>query len=468
MPAWLDSALDYIPQWLGYQMRASEQPGCIIAIAHRGKLVLEHALGSADLSTGEALTPRHRFRVASHTKTFTAAGILKLREQGKLKLDDPVGQFVGKLHKKVAQTTISQLLSHSAGLVRDGDDAGQFMDRRPFLSTDELMAVLQAPPMIEPNTRLKYSNIGYGLLGRVIEAVTGEPYAGWIQREIVAAAGLEETRPDMPLAEGTPFARGHTGKLLLGRRMVIPGDFSTHAIGPAGGFVSTAADLARYFSQLSPEARKSVLSVASRREMVRRQWRDPHNSLELYYGLGIISGRSEGWDWFGHSGGLQGYISQTRVIPEHDLAIAVLTNAVDGWAGFWQEGVIQILRTFADRGAPSGPARDWGGRWWSSWGAVDLVPLGGRVLLGVPAMKPFMQATELTVTSRTKGHIALTGGFGSQGEPVRCKRKRSGAMTELWLGATKLIAEDDLAVELLARYDTTKAASPKRRRPTRA
>ena len=189
MPAWLKCALDYIPDWLTFQMRAAEKPGCAIAIAHRDRVVLERAWGYADLATGERLTPRHRFRVASHTKSFTAAGILKLREQGKLKLDDPVGQFVARLHASVARTTIAQLLSHSAGLIRDGSDAGQFLDRRLFLSTDELMAALHDPPAIEPNTRFKYSNLGYGLLGKVIEACAGEAYATWIRREIVDAAG---------------------------------------------------------------------------------------------------------------------------------------------------------------------------------------------------------------------------------------------------------------------------------------
>src|ERR687891_1301285 len=112
MPAWLRSALDYIPEWLAFQMRASERPGCILAIAQRDRVVLEQAWGTADLATGEPLTPRHRFRIASHSKSFTAAGILKLREQGKLKLDDPVGQFVGELHPTVARTTVAQLLSH--------------------------------------------------------------------------------------------------------------------------------------------------------------------------------------------------------------------------------------------------------------------------------------------------------------------------------------------------------------------
>src|SRR3546814_13420854 len=70
------------------------QPGCVIAIARRGRVVLERAFGVADLATGEPLTPRHRFRVASHSKTFTATGILRLREAGRLRLDDPAGDHV--------------------------------------------------------------------------------------------------------------------------------------------------------------------------------------------------------------------------------------------------------------------------------------------------------------------------------------------------------------------------------------
>ena len=81
MDKWLGAALDYIPRWLEHQMRISRQPGCVTAIAHNGKLVLERAYGFANLKRGVALTPRHRFRVASHSKSFTAAGILKLREK---------------------------------------------------------------------------------------------------------------------------------------------------------------------------------------------------------------------------------------------------------------------------------------------------------------------------------------------------------------------------------------------------
>jgi CubicO group peptidase (beta-lactamase class C family) len=308
MEPWLRSAIDYIPVWLEFQVTATQQPGCIIAIAHRGELVAEHAFGLANLDTEEKLTPRHRFRIASHSKSFTAAGIMKLREQRKLRLDDPVGQYVKALHPQVAETTIAQVLSHSAGFTRDGADSGQFIDRRDYLNAKELMAELQKPTVIEPNTRFKYSNHGFGLLGLLIETVTSEPYPIWIKREIVDAAGLKETVPNMPIDKGTPFARGHLRRYPAGQRFVIPGDNPTHAITSAGGFVSTAADTARFFAQLAPSAKRSVISAASRREMTRKHWRIPQ-SLEAHYGLGLAIGQTDGWDWFGHGGGFQGYLS---------------------------------------------------------------------------------------------------------------------------------------------------------------
>ena len=240
MARWLDAALDYIPRWIEFQMRLHEQPGCVIAIAHRGRLVLEQAFGHADLARDIALTPRHRFRVASHSKSFAAASVMKLRDQDRLRLDDRAGRYVKGLHPAVARTTIAQLLSHSAGLTRDGHDSGQFNDRRPFVSRQELMAALASPPVIEPNTRFKYSNHGFGLAGLVVEAVTGEPYLAWVKREIIDAAGLDETHADMPVPRGTPVARGHSAKWPLGRRVVIPGDNRTNAIAPIIGVGETS------------------------------------------------------------------------------------------------------------------------------------------------------------------------------------------------------------------------------------
>jgi CubicO group peptidase (beta-lactamase class C family) len=457
MEPWLQSATGYIRNWIEFQLRASQHPGAIVAIAHRGKVIAEYAFGHANIATGEKLTPRHRFRIASHSKSFTAAGIMKLRERRQLRLDDPVGQYVKGLHPQVAETTIAQALSHSAGLTRDGDDAGQFTDRRPYLNARELMAELQSAPAITPNTRFKYSNHGFGLLGLVIEAITREPYRVWIEREIVDAAGLRETTADMPPGKSVAFARGHTLRIPVGQRLVVPGDNATHAIMPAAGFVSTAADVARFFAQLAPNAKRSLLSAGSRREMTRKHRRNPHASIEGHYGLGIMSGALGGWDWFGHTGGFQGYISRTAVIPARDLAITILTNSVDGMAYSWLDGAMHILRGFAARGAPTRRVRDWTGRWWSMWGAVDLVPIGNRVIVANPHFfNPLIDATEIEVTGRDAGRIALAGGYASHGQAVRRTRNKAGNVTEIWLAGSRMIPEKTLAAELERKYATRK------------
>jgi CubicO group peptidase (beta-lactamase class C family) len=453
MAKWLDAALDYIPRWLEFQMRQSAQPGCVIAIGHGGRVVFEQAFGHADAVTGAKLTPRHRFRVASHSKSFTAAGILKLRERGKLQLDTPVGRIVGGLHERVASATVAQLLSHTGGLFRDGVDGGFWLSRRAFPDAAQLRGDLALPPAIEANTRFKYSNHGFALAGRVIEETTGEGYAAWIKREIVDAVGLAETLPDVPLPTRTPFACGHTGQWPVGRRLVFPGDQSTQAFAPAGGFVSTAADLVHFFAHLSPAAKKSVLSPASRHEMTRRHWREQHCSRGRWYGLGTTSGDLGDWAWFGHSGSFPGYRTRTAVVAEHDLVVSVLTNASDGLAGSWLDGALHILRCFVEHGAPAEPLADWRGRWWTQEGASDLVAAGNTVFVAAPTLlNPLLDASELTVTGRDQGWIVAAGSFNSHGEPARLERDKKGAVEAVWLGGEKLVPEAVLTAEMTERH----------------
>src|SRR5262252_9325378 len=107
MEEWLSRACDYVGSWLEFQMRFSRLPlpGCIAVVMHRDQIALERAYGFADLAAGEPLTPRHRFRVASHSKSLTAAGIMKLREAGKLRLDDLIGEYVKGLHPQIGEAT---------------------------------------------------------------------------------------------------------------------------------------------------------------------------------------------------------------------------------------------------------------------------------------------------------------------------------------------------------------------------
>ena len=464
--AWLQPALDYLPRWLEHQLRQTEQPGCALTIVHRGRVVLETALGHADRRRGAALSTRHVFRVASHSKTFTAAGILLLRDRGRLGLDDAVGRHVDGLHAEVAATTLAQLLSHTAGLVRDGTDGSQWMGRRPFLSAAELRADLGVAPTLPASTRFKYSNHGYALLGLVIEAVTGEAYGPWITREVVRASGLETTWPDMPeggLPRAHPLAAGHTLKWPLGERLPVAGGQGTRAMAPATGFVSHGADLLRFYRSLAPQSTGSVLSVASRREMTRRLWQEEHSVLARWYGLGTISATTAGFDFFGHSGSFPGTLSRTVHVPAQDLGVSIITNAADGPCHPWLDGVLHVLALCRKHGAPSAATKPWTGRWWVPGGVVDLLPLADRVIVAGPALaNPVQDATQFSVQPRTRGgerhgQVTLSGGFGVHGEPVRLVHDAAGRPKALWLGGFCHVPEAQIARELRRRHG---AASP--------
>jgi CubicO group peptidase (beta-lactamase class C family) len=454
MEGWLKAALDYVPDWLEFQMQTWQRPGCVVAVADRGRIVLDRAFGVANVATREKLTPRHRFRVASHSKSFTAAGLMKLREQGALKLDDPIGRFLGaRLHAKTASVTLQQLLTHSAGLRRDGVEAGYFTDERPFPTEDEVLRDLAGAPLIEPNTRFKYSNLGFALLGMAIEAIAGKSYAAWMADEILAPAGLAETTTDMPLPRGVRLMRGHSGRHLLGRRVVITCDQPLNALALVGGFVSTARDLALFFGQLAPNAKRSILSVPSRREMLRAQWTVPHSSLGGEYGLGLTRGRYNGWDWFGHSGGLQGFISRTACVPDRGLAVSVLTNSLDGLAAAWLDGILHIFQTFARHGAPKGRREGWRGRWWNLWATTDLVPMGAKVLCATPAfLTPFQDASEIAIIGRDRGRFVEANGYASFGESVRLVRDARGKVREVRFPGGRAMPRTKAAAAIARRY----------------
>ncbi len=464
MERWLAAALDYLPRWLEFQMRQTEQPGLSLAVVHQGKPVMTAAFGHADRAHGVALKPQHRFRVASHSKTFTAAALMKLRERGRLQLDDPIGRHVSGLHPDVAAVTLAQLMSHSAGLMRDGRDSGQWVERRPFLDGAEVRADLADGTTIDANTRFKYSNHGYGLLGQAIESITGEAYRDFVAREVVAASGLRDTFPDVP-AEGAAalnLASGHSSKWPVGERLVIPATMDTQALSAATGFISTASDLARFFASLSPLAKKSVLSVASRREMTRRQWREPHASVERWYGLGTMSGTLTGaagaWDWFGHTGGFPGTLTRTACVPAQGLAISLLTNAADGLSQAWTDGALHVLQAFHKHGGPSRRSAAWTGRWWSLWGAFDLLAVDGKALIANPALlNPVQDAAELELQGRDRqgvdrGRIALANGYGAHGEPVALKRDARGRPASFQLAGNLLLPEAAVVRELRSRY----------------
>lgn len=141
----------------------------------------------------------------------------------------------------------------------------------------------------------------------------------------------------------------------------------------------------------------------------------------------------------------------------------MLTNAIDGLAGPWLNGITNILQTFSKNGAPSRKVKEWQGRFWSLWGAVDLVPIGNKVHWVAPRFtKPMTDAGEIAVTGRNQGKITLADGYGSYGEPVRCVRSKSGKITEFWSPATRFLPADKVAREMKARYGSPKSTRKRR------
>jgi D-alanyl-D-alanine carboxypeptidase len=456
MNDWLHPALAAAEQWLDYQHRAGDWPGLQFAVAGRGRKQADVSFGLRSLSSGERLTPDTRFRVASHSKTFTAAGIMRLVESERLRLDDKVGHFVGGLHAETAEATSRQLLSHTAGLTRDGMDAGQWQMRRPFLDATELRQALADEPIIAANTRFKYSNHGYGLLGLVLEQVTGETYADWMAREIVARASLAHTSPDGPVEPNLPLASGHGGKVLLGgERFEVDSRLSTGALAPATGFVSTAGDLAQFYSLLAPDAADTLLGQSSRREMTRRHWRVPDASVERHYGLGLMHGGDGEWAWFGHSGVFPGCLSHTSVLPAHGLAISIIVNSVDGLPAMLVDGVVSIIHAYAANGPASHVTSKWAGRWWSPWTVFDLLPMRDRVLVASPGLAfPLTDAIELENVGAATARIGKAPGFANHGESARLEFDGEGQPSALWLGGSKLLPEAAMAEEVRRRFRT--------------
>ena len=163
-------------------------------------------------------------------------------------------------------------------------------------------------------------------------------------------------------------------------------------------------------------------------------------------------------------GALLGYISRTVTLPAQELTISIFTNATDGWAGLWVDGAMAILRTFAQNGPPTRKVAGWTGRWWSVWGAFDLVPMGNKVLAASPGwVNPFFESSEITVTGRDTGTITQAAGYGAQGEPVRRERSPGGRVVEVRLGAGRAAPEARAIANMVRRFDPPK---PKRR-PTR-
>ncbi|MCP2266615.1 serine hydrolase domain-containing protein [Promicromonospora thailandica] len=445
----LRSVAPYLAEWAAFQAAYHGQPGLQLAVGRRGEVFVDLAWGAANLETGEPLTSDHLFRVASHSKTFTGVLVMQLVERGALRLDDPVSTHVPELTgTPAAGVTLRELLGHQGGIVRDSSDGDFWQHHKPFLDRDEVLDVVRTEGVVfEPNEHFKYTNIGYSLLGIVIERVTGTTYGEAARTAVVEPLGLTRTGTELDPARSAEYAAGHTGRIAHDdARRVVP-HVDTRAMAAATGWYSTALEMVRYGSAhvlgdttLLTDASKRIMQREESRVVVRGQERGR-------YGVGLEVGAVGDRELVGHSGGYPGHITRTWIDPVDGLVVSALTNAVDGIATQIANGVITLVDlalAAADEVAKASgtagpvepvPADAPVGRFANLWGVADVVDLGGMLhVLNSRAAQPVEQATRLVVRDGALFHESVAG-FGTVGEPVQVERADDGAVTAVRLGA---------------------------------
>jgi CubicO group peptidase (beta-lactamase class C family) len=442
------AAAPYLTSWLEHQRRRLRVPGVQAAIRVGDRLVLDTALGVADVATGEPLTPGHLFRIASHSKTFTATAVLQLVEAGRLRLDDPVARWVPVLAgTRLAPVTVRELLGHQGGVVRDGRDNDHWQLLKPFPDQAGLLQVAaEEGAVLGRNEHFKYSNIGYSLLGLVIEAVTGTGYGAHVQAAVIDPLGLADTGPEWDPARAGDYSAGHTG-LLDGDdvRSAIP-HVDTRAMASATGFTSTARDLTA-FGATHFTGDESLLSDGSKRLMRRSESEiRAHGQEPRYYGLGLDLRTAGERRLVGHSGGYPGHITRTWIDPDGQVVVSVLTNAVDGPADPLARGLLALLdlALAAPEGdSPPADLQRHTGRFANLWGTTDVALLGGRLVLLHPGLpEPAAEYAELTVVDADTLRLETLPGFGSPGETVEYEWAGDGDVRQVRIGGVSSWPEE--------------------------
>jgi D-alanyl-D-alanine carboxypeptidase len=277
-------------------------PGAAVVVVRDGAVIHSKAYGLANVELGLPNTPRTKFRLASVSKSFTALLVLQLVEEGRLRLDDPLGKYVPGVVGGDAMT-IHHLLSHTAGMP-------------DFMSFED---AAKMPRDAAPGERLNYSNLGYAALGRVIEKVTGKTYEAQLRDAILDPLGMKDTgcdRRDAALAgRATGYAFDPAAGVAPAEDSAAGNDFA------AGGLYSTAEDMARWVQALV-EGR--IVSPAT----LEKAWAPVTLAGGRHgaYGYGFMLFPYRGLREVGHGGDATGFNSYVALYPTEKLAVVVLSN----------------------------------------------------------------------------------------------------------------------------------------------
>lgn len=423
----MQKALKYLDSWFEVNIRTGQTVGLQVAIWHNNKVVYSKAFGHANIETGEKLTPDHQMRIASHSKTFTATAIMQLFEAGKLGLDDKVVKYLNwfksSTDPRVELVTIRQLLSHSSGIIRDGDDADYWQLLRDFPSRDELINYISTSRLVlNSDEKFKYSNFGFGILGIVVETASGQSYEQYIAEHILKPLNLKDTVVDGDGKESDRLATGY-GNLRGGKRTALQSaTISTGSLASATGFVSTASDLVQFFAAQMPENTK-LLSDQTKRYMQHGGW-NTRSDGELY-GFGMIEQDIKGNTIHGHSGGFPGFLSNTIVDNKNKLAICVITNSYGVNLDHISASIAKLITSFNETNETKLPKdvtnlEHFQFERYSLFGPTNIVLAGGKLRLHYPSgWYSFSDKLNLEVIDANTLKLTGDDGYGDDGELIK-------------------------------------------------
>ncbi|MDO8681091.1 MAG: serine hydrolase domain-containing protein [Acidobacteriota bacterium] len=361
--------------WLEGQILYRHLPGIAVGVVADQELIWATGFGFADTEKKTPMTPQTKFRMASHSKLFTATAIMQLREQGKLRLDDPVSKYLPWFQVKTAESedppiTIEELLTHSSGLPRE---AGDHWTTLEFPTTEQLRAIMaerQAP--FSPGVRWKYSNLAFSVAGQVIEAVSGQKWADYVQQHIYQPLGMTSSSVDQ---DASGLAVGYNRLMPDGTRGVNR-FVDARGMAAATGITSTVEDMARFVSAQFRKGRmggRQILSTGSLREMHRVRMLE--NNWTQGNAIGFAVRRERDKVYVSHGGSYPGYQTNTLLQLDGKVGVIVLTNADDSNAGAIATQLMNTVgEAVAKAAAPAAETTEWVGE------IVRFVEEGGRVV----------------------------------------------------------------------------------------
>ena len=314
--------------------------GATVGVAQNGKILFIRGYGLADLEQRVAVTDSTVFRIGSTTKQFTSAAILRLVDQGKASLDDPLSKYFPDF-PRASEVTLEQMLNHTSGISSYTNPAIKGTSRdaiRKEWTTEALIThitTLQPNYEFDPGTRWSYSNSAYILLGAIIEKVSGKSYATFLKDELLDPLGLSHTAIDNMATVVPDRARGYEPSKAAPTGFVNTDFFSLSLARSAGGLRSTAADLLKWDAALfggqvlKPETLARMTAPAKLKDgRPTSQNRAPPNWVPATteYGLGLFLGRMDGRATVGHGGAINGFNAWMERFPAEGVTIVILAN----------------------------------------------------------------------------------------------------------------------------------------------